>query len=766
MPIQRKFPTSIIAFTVLIAVAVFALSIVSAVALEFRKDYPPRNPNVASVLYVLSPNVFLTPGGSSVEQAVKGTVKLDSGSSVRTADSGSAVLVYPNGTITTLEGDTSVTVDELDSTGNRSRLSLLAGTMWSRVDRVLDTGDYYEVRSAGVVSSVRGTSFEMSADESGVSVTVLSDIVSVARDPQQATTTDKFTQAAVSAGERIRIGEDETGAVTSASEVIGEDEFVEKIKKQESVEQAVQASEILLELQNLPLPEAGVGPDSVFYPVERLTEALAAMAERNPDAKAQRLLGQAAERLSEAREGEGSSVGDSLDTYEDLVSMALLENSESKTAETRSVVANATLAHIDVLKNILSTIPEEARPFVTKTIAISEQGHIEAVEQLAKRDPEKGFKEGLRAQKRFLENAQKSAVKGDSIDTYEALRLYDRMTQTLNNVSEGSPELLERHSDSLTRSLRTIETLETVEDKLLPGMAVTVDEARERSINSQLSTIAEMVVADPNRAAAAYDKAAKEYAKDIEKDAKDVEKKGEKEPRESLDRKGQAYRVYENFGSEVSFVAKNLRTGTTTVAEQVDKATEQHTSILETVVKQVPPPAKAQVEQVLKEIEEEKKERPKEDQPKTPAELVEQKKSERPVGDLPQPQSMESGKSSDNLKTNHSESSGALVPADQSEKEEIKKKKDEKKKDEKKQIEVAPASQQQKNENTTQSNQSSSQSSGNSGQSAPAAPPPQNQITPAAQNNSGDDEEKKKDESGSKDDKSSDSRGGSAGAED
>ena len=173
-------------------------------------------------------------------------------------------------------------------------------------------------------------------------------------------------------------------------------------------------------------------------------------------------------------------------------------------------------------------------------------------------------------------------------------------------------------------------------------MSVTVNDARERSINSQLATIADMVLVDAPRAALAFDKAAKEFAKDVEKDAKDVEKKAEKEPRKSLDKKGESYKAYENFGAEMAFVAKGLRSGTTTVSELVEKANEQHISILENVATQVTPPAKEQVRQVLEEI---KTERPKEeDPPKTPQQFAEQKKSERPVGDLPQPQIIESAK--------------------------------------------------------------------------------------------------------------------------
>src|SRR3989344_567260 len=642
MPIAQKFPVRIIAYTVLIAVAVFTISIASAVALEYRKEYPPKAANLASVLLVLSPNVFLTPAGDA-EQPVEGKIEINSGSAVRTSGTGSAVLVYPNGTITTLEGDTSVVVEELDSTGSRSKVALLAGTMWSRIDRLLDEGDYYEVRSHGIVSSVRGTSFEMSADDTGVSVTVLSDIVSIAKDPQVATTTDNFADSSVFAGERLRVSVDRSGLLTSASEVVQEQELVQQIQKQEAVQQTIQTSEVLLDIQNLPLPEAGVNAGSIFYPLERLTETLAALAETDPDAKAQRLLGQAAERLAEAQVAENRApIGEILNTYEDLVSMALLENSESKTTETRSIVANATRAHLDVLKSILSDIPEEERAFVKRTIAISEQGHIEAIDTLAESDAKKGFDEGIRAQKHFLDEAQKSAVNGNSVDTYESLRLYDRVVQTLNTVSEGNPDLLEKHSESLTRSLRTIETLESVEDRLLPGMSVTVNDARERSINSQLATIADMVLVDAPRAALAFDKAAQEFAKDVEKDAKDVEKKAEKEPRKSLDKKGESYKAYENFGAEMAFVAKGLRSGTTTVSELVEKANEQHISILENVATQVTPPAKEQVRQVLEEI---KTERPKEeDPPKTPQQFAEQKKSERPVGDLPQPQIIESAK--------------------------------------------------------------------------------------------------------------------------
>ncbi|OGG41056.1 hypothetical protein A2118_00630 [Candidatus Kaiserbacteria bacterium GWA2_50_9] len=628
----QNFPVRIVMLIVGVAAVIVVLSIVSAVAFEYRKEYPPRESNLASVLLVLSPNVFVQQEGGA-ERPVEGTVEIGSGSAVRTSGSGSAVLLYPNGTMTALEGDTSVVVDEIGENGNRSRLSLLGGTMWSRIEQLLDSEDYFQVRSRGIVTSVRGTSFEMSANDAGLSVTVLSDIVSIAREAGLSTSSVPFAEATVVAGERLSLTSDETGKVESALQQLTESVLAEKINKQAQLASRPAVGDIVLFLENLPLPDAGRGTSRTVHRIERFIESLAGAAERDPDAKTRRLLGQAAERLAEVRErGEVSvSVQELLYSYEDLIGRALAEASDSKNPETRSLVAQVTLAHLDVLKSILSEIPEEDRPFVKETIMVARADYISAIQELAKENPKESLAQGIRGQKHFLADAQESAANGNSIDAFEDLRIYDRQLQALNAIAKSQPDLMETYSEALTRSLRTIETIDSVARELPPGIGDTVDSVRDRSINSHLAGIADMMLVDAPRAAIAFDRAAKHYADDMNRIATSS-------PRALIEKKAEAYRVYETFGRDMAASAQGLRTGATTVTELVREATAKHRSVLETAVREVPPPASEEIRRVLKETEE--KVLPNEKRPASPEEFVREREAERPVGDLPRPEAI------------------------------------------------------------------------------------------------------------------------------
>jgi hypothetical protein len=71
-------------------------------------------------------------------------------------------LRWPNGTVTTLEEDTQITIQTLSDGGFQSRIELIFGDVWSKVSRVLGTGQYYEVQTKETVAAVRGTVFRVS----------------------------------------------------------------------------------------------------------------------------------------------------------------------------------------------------------------------------------------------------------------------------------------------------------------------------------------------------------------------------------------------------------------------------------------------------------------------------------------------------------------------------------------------------------------------------------------------------------------------------
>jgi len=92
---------------------------------------------------------------------VTGSIEVRAGSEVKTSISGRAKLLYPDGTVTSIEGESHVIINGVNRNGRQSRLTLVFGSIWSKIQNILGTSDYYEVETGNIIASVRGTIFAM-----------------------------------------------------------------------------------------------------------------------------------------------------------------------------------------------------------------------------------------------------------------------------------------------------------------------------------------------------------------------------------------------------------------------------------------------------------------------------------------------------------------------------------------------------------------------------------------------------------------------------
>ncbi len=109
-------------------------------------------------LIVLAGDVTLK-RSDAAEMAVTDVAEVSAGDQITTSATGRARLRWPNGTLTTIEEDSKITISELSDGGSKSRIELIFGDMWSRVTRILGSGEYYEVQTQDTVAAVRGTTF-------------------------------------------------------------------------------------------------------------------------------------------------------------------------------------------------------------------------------------------------------------------------------------------------------------------------------------------------------------------------------------------------------------------------------------------------------------------------------------------------------------------------------------------------------------------------------------------------------------------------------
>lgn len=81
------------------------------------------------------------------------------GSEIKTSSSGRASLLYPNATIANLAESSHLIIKNLENNSKRSKLRLVVGGIWSKIENILGTGDAYEIETENMVASVRGTIF-------------------------------------------------------------------------------------------------------------------------------------------------------------------------------------------------------------------------------------------------------------------------------------------------------------------------------------------------------------------------------------------------------------------------------------------------------------------------------------------------------------------------------------------------------------------------------------------------------------------------------
>ncbi|MEK7582250.1 MAG: FecR family protein [Patescibacteria group bacterium] len=198
---MRKIITLSLSLAVVVVVGIVFL-------LNSRNKSPEETPGVSNTdvysVAVLNPDVFLKLSPDDGFTFITGSVDIRAGAEIKTSAKGRAKILYPNGTITAIEGDSHIIIDTLDSGGGASRLQLVFGSIWSKIQNILGTSEYYEVETGNIIASVRGTIFALEYRNNTSKVYGIGNTVNVvARGPQQSTIPG--TSVDVSSGERVTL---------------------------------------------------------------------------------------------------------------------------------------------------------------------------------------------------------------------------------------------------------------------------------------------------------------------------------------------------------------------------------------------------------------------------------------------------------------------------------------------------------------------------------------------------------------------------------
>lgn len=170
-------------------------------------------------LAVLSDEVLLKKPNEVQFSVAKETLQIGVGSEIKTSKTGRAKLLYPNGTITAIDGDSYLKIEALDGNGERSRIELVFGSMWSKIRNILGAGDYYEVGTDNIVASVRGTIFAMEYRNQTATVYGLGDSVKVSSRNPQTKEAISNTSVTVESGEKVTVSGTPSASVSATPQV-------------------------------------------------------------------------------------------------------------------------------------------------------------------------------------------------------------------------------------------------------------------------------------------------------------------------------------------------------------------------------------------------------------------------------------------------------------------------------------------------------------------------------------------------------------------
>ena len=197
------------------------------------------------------------------------------------------------------------------------------------------------------------------------------------------------------------------------------------------------------------LPDPGITPDSPFYFLDLWGEKAGLLFAFGAEAKAERALGYAEERLAEAHtmaiRNRVRALERATNGYEEHMSLAIQKMEEARNkgvdiSEVSEIVASATAKHLFVLDEVEDIVPEEAQEAIVQAKGVSINGHGNALRALAGENPGRAIGINLAAVEGRLNRANAEADKnnpegaGDAIDDFVQLSGFG---QEISQIAQG-----------------------------------------------------------------------------------------------------------------------------------------------------------------------------------------------------------------------------------------------------------------------------------------------------------------------------------------
>ncbi len=196
-----------------------------------------------------------------------------------------------------------------------------------------------------------------------------------------------------------------------------------------------------------PLPDPGITPDSPFYFADRWAEQLGLFFAFGADAKVEKALQYAEERLAEVdavlARNRVREAAEANDGYQNCLAFATqyMERARNEGVGTSETVTLAVSKHLEFLNDSIAGAPENAQMILTQTRERARTYQETALRTMAQGDPEKAMRTNLMLMERQLTRIRVRAEEQDAVRLQEELQEFERLGNLGEEISQIAREL-------------------------------------------------------------------------------------------------------------------------------------------------------------------------------------------------------------------------------------------------------------------------------------------------------------------------------------
>ena len=455
--------------------------------------------NVGSAVVLLQTDVSVKNPGESEFLPVHDRMIIKTGSVIKTSPQGRAALVYPNGTTTIIQEDTEVAILSLDELGSKIRLKLSSGSLWSKVLRLFRDDDFYEIETPSVVTSVRGTVFEVEHRNAVTQTTVLEDSVAVSTIGQAG---DAGRVQAVS-GQAVAVPEHSvfTDQAPLTPEALSKEKITTKAQELQTLEQRLEAPDIQKRIQAQ--TNAGIFSSGPLAMVHHAEEQVGNVLTFSNTRRADRRLTQAQERLNDIRdtiaEGNGQDVRQGIDAYQNALAQAIQSAKDTGRLDTLTNTARSVIDQQKQLTALTPQLSEDSR-VAMKTIRQEVQDQSDdMLRTLAQQDPVQAVGLGVETINEPLSGARGDILNGAQADFAQKIEAYRQRINFAKHLAGSNLPLTVRVANRLDDNIENLQTLGILASGSSPDISKAIQTTQDQTVNEHAKEISDLVTRDPQR---------------------------------------------------------------------------------------------------------------------------------------------------------------------------------------------------------------------------------------------------------------------------